>query len=115
MPKLRHIFEAVLCILILGVRCAPAQQAPDQTQDQTQGQTQDQGQTQPLQPIPAIRSPLASAAGNDSGDQSPDQQRLEPDTNPLAGAQDLSLGEQPVIAIIGSRTSIYPSALPRML
>ncbi|MGC1627895.1 MAG: hypothetical protein WA735_13655 [Candidatus Acidiferrales bacterium] len=97
MPKLRHIFEAVLCILILGVRCAPAQQAPDQTQDQTQGQTQDQGQTQPLQPIPAIRSPLASAAGNDSGDQSPDQQRLEPDTNPLAGAQDLSLGEQPVM------------------
>jgi hypothetical protein len=94
-PKLRHIFGAVLCILILGVRWAPAQQAPDQTQDQTQGQTQDQGQTQPLQPIPAIRSPLASAAGNDSGDQSPDQQRLEPDTNPLAGVQDLSLGEMP--------------------
>lgn len=98
MPKLRHIFGAVLCILTLGARCAPAQQAPDQTQDQTQGQdqTQDQGQTQPLQPIPAIRSPLASAAGNDSGDQNPDQQRLEPDTNPLAGAQDLSLGESPV-------------------
>lgn len=96
MPRLRHIFGALLCILILGARCAPAQQAPDQTQDQTQGQTQDQGQTQPLQPIPAIRSPLASAAGNDSGDQAPDQQRLEPDTNPLAGAQDLSLGEAPV-------------------
>ncbi|MGA8451050.1 MAG: hypothetical protein WB707_12545, partial [Candidatus Acidiferrales bacterium] len=96
MPKLRHIFGAVLCILILGVRCAPAQQAPDQTQGQTQDQTQDQGQTQPLQPIPAIRSPLASAAGNDSGDQSADQQRLEPDTNPLAGAQALSLGEKPV-------------------
>lgn len=28
MPKLRHIFEAVLCILILGVRCAPANRPP---------------------------------------------------------------------------------------
>ena len=92
MPRLRHIFGALLCILILGVRCAPAQQTPDQTQDQTQ----DQGQAQPAQPIPAIRSPLASAAGNDTGDLYPDQQKLEPDTNPLAGVQDLSLGEMPV-------------------
>jgi hypothetical protein len=92
MPRLRHIFGAVLCILTLGVRCAPAQQNQDPTQDQTQ----DQGQAQPVQPIPAIRSPLASAAGNNSGDLYPDQQRLEPDTNPLAGVQDLSLGEMPV-------------------
>jgi hypothetical protein len=92
MPRLRHIFGALLCILILGVRCAPAQQTPDQTQDQTQ----DQGQAQPAQPIPAIRSPLASAAGNNNGDLYPDQQRLEPDTNPLAGVQDLSLGEMPM-------------------
>jgi hypothetical protein len=91
MLRLRHIFGALLCVLILGVRCAPAQQNPDQTQDQTQ----DQGQAQPAQPIPAIRSPLASAAGNNS-DLYPDQQKLEPDTNPLAGVQDLSLGQMPM-------------------
>jgi hypothetical protein len=91
MPRLRHIFGALLCILILGVRCAPAQQAPDQTQDQTQ----DQGQAQPAQPIPAIRSPLASGADNGS-DLYPNPQQLSPDTNPLAGVQDLSLGEMPM-------------------
>jgi hypothetical protein len=91
MPRLRHIFGTLLCVLILGVRCAPAQQNPDQTQDQTQ----DQGQAQPAQPIPAIRSPLASAAGNNA-DLYPDQQKLDPDTNPLAGVQDLSLGQMPM-------------------
>jgi hypothetical protein len=91
MPRLRHIFGVLLCVLILGVRCAPAQQTPDQTQDPTQ----DQGQAQPAQPIPAIRSPLASAADNGS-DLYPNPQQLSPDTNPLAGVQDLSLGEMPM-------------------
>jgi len=90
MPRLRHILGALLCMLTLGARCASAQQNQDPNQDQTQ----DQGQAQPAQPIPAIRSPLASAAGNNSGDLYPDQ--LQPDTNPLAGVQDLSLGEMPV-------------------
>jgi hypothetical protein len=90
MPRLRHILGALLCMLTLGARCASAQQNQDPNQDQTQ----DQGQAQPAQPIPAIRSPLASAAGDNSGDSYPDQ--LQPDTNPLAGVQDLSLGEVPV-------------------
>ena len=66
--------------------CAPAraQQPADTPQDQQQGQ-------QPSQPIPAIRSPLASGADNDQ-DEAPNPQLMQPDTRSLTGVQDLSLG-----------------------
>jgi hypothetical protein len=61
--------------------------AQQQPADSQQGQ-------QPSEPIPAIRSPLASAADNgDAGMQ--DSQTLTPDTRPLTGVEDLSLGTMP--------------------
>jgi hypothetical protein len=92
---------AALCSISLGILAADAraqenQQQPPQNQ-QTQGQ-QNQGQSpqgqqneeQSAAPIPAYRSPLASAAGNNDSDE--ETQPLAPDTRPLAGAQNLSLG-----------------------
>ena len=43
-------------------------------------------------PIPAIRSPLASAADNGDEDENGNPQQLQPDTRSLTGVQDLSLG-----------------------
>jgi hypothetical protein len=72
----RHNWWAIgLCTLALTASVADGQQ-----------QSQDQGAA----PIPAYRSPLASAADNQDSDANP--QGLTPDTRPLAGAQYLSLG-----------------------
>jgi len=121
MHILRHnSLVAALCSLLLGglattARAQEIQHTSSQSQ-QTQAQ-QDQGQTpqgqqneeQPAAPIPAYRSPLASAAGNDDSDEE-EAQPLTPDTRALAGAQNLSLGSlendhsywQPHIDISGS-------------
>ncbi|HTW23743.1 MAG TPA: hypothetical protein VMD78_09090 [Candidatus Baltobacteraceae bacterium] len=94
---------SVLCGLVIAIMPATAraqdnQQTPSQNQ-QGQQQQQNQGPTpqgqqneeQPTAPIPAYRSPLASAAGSDNSDQS-ETQPMTPDTRPLAGVQNLSLG-----------------------
>jgi hypothetical protein len=83
--------SALKCISIGGIwvmllSCVPvrAQQTADTPQDQQQGQ-------QASQPIPAIRSPLASGADNDQ-DEAPNPQLMQPDTRSLTGVEDLSLG-----------------------
>jgi hypothetical protein len=53
-------------------------------------------QEQPTTPIPAIRSPLASAADNGDADETANSQQLIPDTRSLTGAEDLSLGTIPL-------------------
>jgi hypothetical protein len=78
----------------LGASAARAQQQPqDQTQQPAQGQSQqqtpDQGATQAQGPIPAYRSPLAGAADNDDEDTTTE---LAPDTRPITGVQNFSLG-----------------------
>jgi hypothetical protein len=120
MHILRHTtLVVILSSLLLGslataARAQDSQQTSPQDQ-QTQTQ-QNQGQTpqgqrneeQAKAPIPAYRSPLASAAGDDDSDQ--ETEPLAPDTRPLSGAQNLSLGSlennhsywQPHIDIAGS-------------
>jgi hypothetical protein len=95
MRILRHnSWTAGLFVLALITLMALAATAQDQ---QTQGQEsqgqQNQGQQtqdQSAQPIPAYRSPLASAA--DNGDSDVETGPVTPDTRALAGVQDLSLG-----------------------
>jgi hypothetical protein len=58
---------------------------------QAQQQSQDQSQDQSSQPIPAYHSPLASAADNGQDNTSGPQQ-LIPDTRPITGVEDLSIG-----------------------
>jgi hypothetical protein len=72
---------------LMLLSCAPAraQQPADTPQDQQQGQ-------QPSQPIPAIRSPLASGADNGDQNEAPNPQTMQPDTRSLTGVEDLSLG-----------------------
>lgn len=73
--------------LMFATTTAYAQQ---QSQDQQSGQSQSQGTA----PIPAYHSPLAGLGDNNDTTANPDQ--LQPDTRPLAGAQDLSIGELPL-------------------
>jgi hypothetical protein len=85
MHMLKFISVAWICLGLLCVGPARAQQQPsDSQQDQQQGQ-------QAAQPIPAIRSPLASAA--DNGDEgAPNPQEMQPDTRSLTGVEDLTVG-----------------------
>jgi hypothetical protein len=91
MRTLSNTFWVALCLLALGVPAARAQQQQTQDQQQqapNQQQPPDQQQPTPDQggaPIPAYRSPLASAAGDDETDS-----QGTPDDRPLSGAQDLS-------------------------
>lgn len=68
-------------------------QQPNQNQGnqepQTENPDQNQNQNQPQQPIPAYRSPLGGTTGEDD---SSAPQQYEPDTRPLSGVQDLSVG-----------------------
>ena len=90
MRTVRNSFFVTVLGLVVAMPAAWAQQ---QTQDQSAQPAQPAQPVQPVQPIPALRSPLASAAGNgDSQTSDQDSQSLSPDTRPLAGAQDLSLG-----------------------
>lgn len=77
----------------------PAQDQPaqDQQQDQNQGAQSpqnnapgpEQNQGQPEQPIPAYHSPLGTTG---TEGENPGSAQYEPDTRPLAGAEDLSVG-----------------------
>jgi len=82
MPITRIPIWSALCMLSM---CVPAAQA-QQSEEKPEGKAE--------QPIPAYRSPLASAAenGDDEG-LFPDPQKLAPDNRSLAGAQLFSLGE----------------------
>ncbi len=81
-----YISVAAMGALALGLTPVRAQQ---QSSDPQQEQ-------QPLAPIPAIRSPLASAAENGDAEETPDSQQLLPDTRSLTGVEDLSLGSKPL-------------------
>lgn len=109
-------YISVLGLLVAMLSCIPAHaqdQPADNQQDQQQGQSQPQQpqQTQPSQPIPAIRSPLASAA--DNGDATPSPQDMVPDTRPLTGAENISVGSmpaghsywQPRVSLVGTADS----------
>jgi len=114
MHILRHSSLAVTFCAVLLVVSAPSARAQDNGQTSPQDQ-QNQGQQAPGQqneqqattPIPAYHSPLASQAGDDSDEEA---QPLAPDTTPLSGVQNLSLGTlenahsywQPHIDIFGS-------------
>ena len=84
MKTLKYISIGGIWLVLLSCAPARAQQQADNPQDQQQGQ-------QPSQPIPAIRSPLASSADNDQNE-APNPQLMQPDTRSLTGVQDLSLG-----------------------
>jgi len=85
MRTLCKTFSAALCVVALGVPAARAQQQPAPDQQQPPDQQQ-QSPNQGATPIPAYRSPFASAAGNDDSD----SQNSTPDNRSLSGAQDLS-------------------------
>jgi hypothetical protein len=93
------LLSVMLAVALAAAGAHAQQQPPDQTnqdqqqnQDQSQGQTQgqDQSQSQAEQPIPAYHSPLASMANNSQPDTG--AQQYAPDTTPLAGAENLSVG-----------------------
>ena len=91
MSASRYIFGGVIWLLVLGV-------LPAQAQDPAQNPTQDPNQGGAAQPIPAIRSPLASAADSDDTQESTlDAGKMIPDTTPLAGAENISIGRMPLI------------------
>jgi hypothetical protein len=85
MSTLKYISIGGIWVMLLSCVPAHAQQQADAPQDQQQGQ-------QASQPIPAIRSPLASAADNGDQDEAPGPQQMQPDTRSLTGVEDLSLG-----------------------
>jgi hypothetical protein len=101
MRTVKYLSIACIGVALLGGAPAYSQQAPDSSQpDQQQGQQQGQGQgqqqEQPAEPIPAIRSPLASAADNGDQDETANQQEYQPDTRSLTGVQELSVGSRPL-------------------
>ena len=85
MSTLKHISIGGVWLVLLSCAPARAQQTADTPQNQQEGQ-------QPSQPIPAIRSPLASGADNGDEDEAPNPQLVQPDTRSLTGVEDLSLG-----------------------
>ena len=85
MSTLKHISIGGIWLVLLSCAPAGAQQTGDTPQNQQEGQ-------QPSQPIPAIRSPLASGADNGDEDEAPNPQQVQPDTRSLTGVEDLSLG-----------------------
>jgi hypothetical protein len=85
MSTLKYISIGGVWLVLLSCAPARAQQPADAPQDQQQGQ-------QPSQPIPAIRSPLATGADNGDQDQGSNTQEMQPDTRSLTGVEDLSLG-----------------------
>src|SRR6202041_3187920 len=73
MHNLKYISIGGIWLVLLSCAPARAQQQADTPQDQQQGQ-------QPSQPIPAIRSPLATGADNGDQGEAPNPQLMQPDT-----------------------------------
>jgi hypothetical protein len=91
MSASRYVLGVVIWFLVLGV-------LPVQAQEPAQNPTQDPNQGGAAQPIPAIRSPLASATDSDDTQESTlDAGKMVPDTSPLAGAENISIGTMPLI------------------
>jgi hypothetical protein len=88
-----YILILWICAAVSVASPAHAQQPTDQTQPQTQAPNATA--ENPSQPIPAIRSPLAGIDGNDQDDQSVPQKTL-PDTTPLSGVENISIGKEPL-------------------
>lgn len=82
MRTIRRTIWAVLCVMGITAPVALAQQ-----------QSQEQPTDKAAAPIPAYRSPLASAADNGDEGLIADPQKLIPDSRSLTGAQTFSLGE----------------------
>ncbi len=78
MTTLKYLTMGGIWALLLSCAPARAQQPADTPQDQQPGQ-------QTNQPIPAIRSPLASAADNGDQGEAPNPQQMQPDTRSLTG------------------------------
>jgi hypothetical protein len=76
--------------IVFGFFLLSASMSVAQQQNQNTGQNSSQNQDQDNEPIPAYRSPLASAGDNSELNSSPDQ--MAPDTTSLAGAEQLSVG-----------------------
>src|ERR1700722_16872208 len=76
--------------IVCGIFLLSASMSVAQQQDQGAGPNPSQNQDQDTEPIPAYRSPLASA-GDDSG-LNTNPEPVEPDTTSLAGAEPLSVG-----------------------
>jgi hypothetical protein len=81
---LKYVLLAAIGAAALSGIPTLAQQQPDPQQEQ------------PTVPIPAIHSPLASAADNGDADETTNAQQLIADTRSLTGAEDLSLGTIPL-------------------
>jgi hypothetical protein len=79
--RLKYILVAAIGAWALSGTPVCAQQQPTDTQQEQQ----------PMAPIPAMRSPLASGADN-GDDEAANSQELAPDTRSLTGVEDLSLG-----------------------
>ncbi|MGH9733368.1 MAG: hypothetical protein ACRD8A_02100 [Candidatus Acidiferrales bacterium] len=97
---MRNLLLQPLLVFALAFTVAPvarSQQDQQQTQQgqqqNTQGNNQSQGVEQPAQPIPAYHSPLGGAP---SANQDQNPSAVQPDTRPLAGAQQIGLGTQAV-------------------
>ncbi len=84
-------YIGVFCLVALGMSAQPvrAQQPPDQQQEPPPPDT-NTPDNNPAQPIPAIKSPLAGAAGSDQTDV--DQNAIQPDTNSPTGVQPVGVG-----------------------
>src|ERR1700678_1396801 len=84
-------YIGIVCLVALAVSARPVraqQQPPDQQQEPPpDANTPDNN---PAQPIPAIKSPLAGAAGSDQTDV--DQNAIQPDTNSPTGVQPVGVG-----------------------
>lgn len=87
--RLLHHKSWMSGLLLVAVCATPAKAQQSQTSD-TQNQQNQQDQQNQSAPIPAYRSPFASAV--DNGDSQDEGQTAQPDTRPLTGAQYITLG-----------------------
>lgn len=85
-----------VCLVALALHAQPVRAQQQQQPDQQQEPPPDTNapENNPSQPIPAIKSPLAGAAGNDQVQT--DQGQLQPDTNSITGVQPVGIGAPPV-------------------
>jgi len=99
----------MLLVCLPGVWAQPQNQDQGQSQSQSQSQNQSQPQDQSQAPIPAYHSPLGTTTDKGNASSGTD---LTPDTKPLAGAENLSLGLseshsywEPTVSVISTAES----------
>jgi len=112
MRKLLTLFAAVAWMATFGASWTGAQQGADQSQppaqspDQDQQKAADPGASKAQEPIPAYRSPLAGAAG----DEEDETTEIMPDDNALTGVRALGLGLTREQSYWQSHAQIFESA-----